>query len=103
MLNSISVYSQAKFFEPDGYYFPEKKLSIAKLQIDYFTISTLSYYNNNKLDYDHPKFKDKILQYSGNFLDKRGSTGIRMMSSPKGPSYLPVIDPGKLDKVNRTY
>jgi hypothetical protein len=44
------------FFDPDGYYFPEKEIVVEGYKLDLFELRTISYYNNGKLDYENPKF-----------------------------------------------
>jgi len=46
---------QSNVFDPDGYYFPASKTVLSGVQIEYFNIHSLEYYNNGKLDYEHPK------------------------------------------------
>jgi hypothetical protein len=48
------------FFDPGGYYFPEKEINIAGYKFDSFSLVTLSYANNGKLDYQHPKVIEPI-------------------------------------------
>ncbi len=107
VFSSISVFIQQKYFDPDGYYFPETEFSIGGIKIDNIELRTLDYYQNGKLNYDNPKFvkpeiiislidskkrikpidivvnkdtlffhikllENKVLEFSGNFIDKRG-------------------------------
>ena len=43
-------------FDPDGYYFPEKEIVVEGCKLDWLELRTISYNNNGKLDYEHPKF-----------------------------------------------
>jgi hypothetical protein len=54
--------SQEKFFDPDGYYYPTKSISINGTLIEAFEVSTLDYYVNGVLDYEHPRFHKPIVR-----------------------------------------
>jgi hypothetical protein len=56
------AWSQDKFFDPDGYYFPSKSISIDGGIIECFEVSTLDYYVNGVLDYEHPRFHKPIVR-----------------------------------------
>jgi hypothetical protein len=44
-----------EFFDAGGYYFPEKDIVKEGYKLDSFQLVTISYYNDRKLDYEHPK------------------------------------------------
>jgi hypothetical protein len=45
-----------EFFDADGYYYPEEQIVVEGFRFDWFSLETVSYYNDGKLDYEHPRY-----------------------------------------------
>lgn len=44
-----------ELFDAGGYYYPKADIVISGYRVEWFNLETVTYYNNDELDYDHPK------------------------------------------------